>query len=106
METQEEMSRYFWSASTNCLPVVSSYIAASYSGALMALMLRWLYRRKTHKEVRKDELQTDSQPRKPGSFTSARRCSKDSGSLWSRELLKTLKVDRVGFRHIGQGADH
>jgi hypothetical protein len=23
METQEEMSRYFWSASTNCLPVGS-----------------------------------------------------------------------------------
>ena len=22
METQEEMSRYFWSASTNCLPVM------------------------------------------------------------------------------------
>ena len=28
------------------------------------------------------------QPRKPGSFTSARRYSKDPGSLWSRELLK------------------
>ena len=25
------------------------------------------------------------QPRKPGSFTSARRYSKDPGSLWSRE---------------------
>jgi hypothetical protein len=29
-----------------------------------------------------------AQPRKPGSFTSARRYSKDPGSLWSRELLK------------------
>jgi hypothetical protein len=28
------------------------------------------------------------QPRKPGSFTSARRYSKDPGALWSRELLK------------------
>jgi hypothetical protein len=25
METQEEMSRYFWPASTNCLPVFQLY---------------------------------------------------------------------------------
>ena len=30
------------------------------------------------------------QPRKPGSFTSARRYSKDPGSLWTRELLKIM----------------
>ena len=29
--------------------------------------------------------QTRHQPRKPGSFTSARRYSKDPGALWSRE---------------------
>ena len=28
---------------------------------------------------------TEAQPRKPGSFTSARRYSKDPGALWSRE---------------------
>ena len=33
METQEEMSRYFWSASTNCLPVVGK-VTMSFPGPL------------------------------------------------------------------------
>ena len=39
------------------------------------------------------------QPRKPGSFTSARRYSKDPGALWSRDLLKirTTRGPRGGW---------
>ena len=40
-----------------------------------------------------------TQPRKPGSFTSARRYSKDPGALWSRDLLKirTTRGPRGGW---------
>ena len=42
---------------------------------------------------------SNTQPRKPGSFTSARRYSKDPGALWSRDLLKirTTRGPRGGW---------
>jgi hypothetical protein len=54
---------------------------------------------KTNLENTKNSKETWDQPRKPGSFTSARRYSKDPGALWSRDLLKirTTRGPRGGW---------
>jgi hypothetical protein len=54
METQEEMSRYFWSASTNCLPVATNQITFRFgfrraSGNAVSAVRPWDRGWATHK---------------------------------------------------------